>query len=54
MSGMVIPPEVILLLRLDFFVIPDKFENCSFYLCEELFWDFDGNFNFKQSVDCFR
>jgi hypothetical protein len=25
------------------FVIPDEFENCSFYLCEELSWNFDGD-----------
>jgi hypothetical protein len=25
----------------DFFVIPDKFENSSFYLYEELSWNFD-------------
>jgi hypothetical protein len=38
---MVIPPEVLLLLRRDFailgfFFIPDKFANCPFYLGEEL------------------
>ena len=26
----------------DFFVIPDKFENSSFYLYEELSWNFEG------------
>jgi hypothetical protein len=41
-------PEVLLLLRnvftiLDFFVILDLFKNCSFYLCEELSWNFDGD-----------
>ena len=35
-----------------FFVIPDEFENCSFYLCEELSWNFDGDC--IESVDCFR
>jgi hypothetical protein len=25
------------------FVIPDKFANCFFYLCEELSWNFDGD-----------
>ena len=34
-----------------FFVIPDEFENCSFYLCEELSWNFDGDC--IESVDCF-
>jgi hypothetical protein len=24
-----------------FFVTPDEFENCSFFLCEELTWNFD-------------
>jgi hypothetical protein len=41
MSGMVIPPEVHLLLRivfaiLGFFIFPDEFANCPFYLSEEL------------------
>ena len=45
---MVIPPAILLLLRivfdiLDFFTFPDKFENCSFYVFEELSWDFDGD-----------
>jgi hypothetical protein len=31
--------------------IPDKFENCSFYLSEELSWNFDGDC--INSVDCF-
>jgi hypothetical protein len=26
-----------------FFVISYEFENCSFYLCEELSWNFDGD-----------
>jgi hypothetical protein len=30
------------LLHLGVFVIPNEFENCSFYLCEELIWSFDG------------
>ena len=25
------------------FVVPNEFEDCSFYLCEELSWNFDGN-----------
>jgi hypothetical protein len=57
MSGMVIPPEVLLLLRivfalLDFFIFPDKFVNCLFYLSEELSWNFDGDC--IESVDCFQ
>jgi hypothetical protein len=44
---MVIPPEVLLLLKHcfchpGFFVIPDDVENCSFYLYEELSWNFEG------------
>jgi hypothetical protein len=34
-----------------FFDILDEVENCSFYLCEELSWDFDGDC--VESVDCF-
>jgi hypothetical protein len=34
-----------------FFVILDEFENCSFYLCEELSWNFDRDC--IESVDCF-
>jgi hypothetical protein len=50
------PPEVLLLLIivfaiLGFFLIPDEFENCFIYLCEELSWNFDGNCT--ESVDCF-
>jgi hypothetical protein len=57
MSGMVIPPEVLLLLRrvfaiLGFFLFPDEFENCPFYLSEELSWNFVGDC--IESVDCFR
>ena len=57
MSGMVIPPEVLLLLRivfaiLEFFFIPDEFANCPFYFSEELSWNFDGDC--FESVDCFR
>ena len=53
---MVIPPEVLLSLRrgfaiLDFFVIPDEFEDFSFYFVEELSWNFDGDC--IESVDCF-
>jgi hypothetical protein len=54
---MVIPPAVILLLRIDFsilffclfvclfvcFAFPDEFENCSFLVFEELGWDFQGS-----------
>jgi hypothetical protein len=42
---MVIPPEVLLLLRIFhypvFFVIPNEYEKYTFYLCEELSWNFD-------------
>jgi len=55
---MVIPPEVILLLSIVFtilgfffFVITNEFANCSFYLYEELSWNFDGDCT--ESVDCF-
>jgi hypothetical protein len=53
---MVIPSEVFLFLRiffaiLGFFVIPHEFENCPFYLGEELNWNFDGDC--IESVDCF-
>jgi len=34
-----------------FFVCPYKFDNCSFYFSEELFWNLDGDF--VESVDCF-
>jgi hypothetical protein len=34
-----------------FFVTPDEFENCSFYFCDELSWNFDGDC--IESVDCF-
>ena len=34
-----------------FLVIPNKFANCSFYLYEELSWNFDGDC--VESVDCF-
>jgi hypothetical protein len=57
MSGMVIPPEVLLLLRrvfaiLGFLFFPDEFANCPFYLSEELSWNFDGDI--IESIDCFR
>jgi hypothetical protein len=57
MSGMVIPPEILLLLiivfaLLDFFIFPDEFANCPFYLSEELSWNFDGDC--IESVDCFQ
>jgi hypothetical protein len=48
-AGMVIPPEALLLFRivfdiLDFFFIfPDVFANCPFYLSEELSWKFNGD-----------
>jgi hypothetical protein len=56
MSGMVIPPEVLLLLRivfaiLGFFIFPDEFVNCPFYFSEEFGWNFDGDC--IESVDCF-
>jgi hypothetical protein len=52
---MVIPPAVLLMLRvvlaiLGFFDFPDEFENCSFYVFEELCWDFDGDC--IKSIDC--
>jgi hypothetical protein len=34
------------------FVIPYGAEECSFYLCEKLIWNFDGDC--IESVDCFR
>jgi hypothetical protein len=54
---MVIPPEVLLLLRivfaiLGFFIIPDEFANCPYLLCEELSWNFDGDC--IESVDRFQ
>jgi hypothetical protein len=50
-------PRCLLLLRivlaiLSFFVIPNEFENCSFYLYEELIWNFDGDC--IESVHCFQ
>jgi hypothetical protein len=53
----VILAEVLLFLRiafvfLGFFVIPDEVQKCTFYLCEELSWDFDDDC--IESVDCFR
>ena len=44
-SGMVIPPAVLLLLRivftiLGFLLFQMIFEKCSFHVFEELFWDF--------------
>ena len=35
---------------LGFFVFPQEAENCSFYDCEELCWDFDGDC--IESADC--
>jgi len=48
MLGMVISPEVCFIVQNCFgypgsFVIPYEVENCSFYLCEELSWNFDGD-----------
>ena len=34
-----------------FFLVPNEFENCSFYLCEELSWNFNGDC--IESVDGF-
>jgi hypothetical protein len=50
-------PSVLLLLRrvfaaLDFFIILDEFTNCSFLLCEELSWNFNGDC--IESVDFFH
>jgi hypothetical protein len=52
---MVIPPEVLFLLRIDFailFVIPDEFVHCPFSLREELSWIFFSG-DCIESVDCF-
>jgi hypothetical protein len=53
----VIPPAVLLLLRIGFailffffFAFPDEFENCSFHVFEELCWDFVGDY--IESIDC--
>ena len=51
---MLIPPAVLLLLRIvfaivDFSAFPDEFENCSFHVFEEVCWDFDEDC--IQSVD---
>ena len=48
-SGMVIPPEVLLLYRIVLAILrclcffPCKGENCSFKVQKELCWNFDGN-----------
>jgi hypothetical protein len=34
-----------------YFVISDEFENCSFHVCEDLCWNFDGDC--IESVYCF-
>jgi hypothetical protein len=55
---MVIPPEVLLSLRIDFailgffffFCFPDEFADCLFYFVEEFSWNFDGDC--IESVDC--
>jgi hypothetical protein len=57
MSSMVIPPEVLLLLRIvfcypKFIIIPDEFANCPSHLSEELSWNFDGDC--IESKDCFQ
>ena len=54
---MVIPPEVLLLLRivfaiLGFFVFPYEIKDCSFPVFEELCWNFDGYC--VEFVDCFQ
>ena len=52
-----IPPEVLLLYRIDCFGYPGFFgflyevEYSSFEVCEEFCWDFDGHW--IESVDCF-
>jgi hypothetical protein len=53
---MVIPPDVLFLLRivfaiLVFFVIPNEFENCPFQFYEKLSWNFDEDC--MESIDCF-
>jgi hypothetical protein len=44
---MMIPPEVLLFLRIVFdilgFVISDEFANYLFYLCEKMSWNFNGD-----------
>jgi hypothetical protein len=54
-AGMVISPEVHLLFRivlaiLKFCFFPYEIKNCSFYVCEELCWNFVGDC--IESVDC--
>jgi hypothetical protein len=54
---MVIPPEFLLLLRIDFailvfFIITDECANCPFYLSEELSCYFEGDCT--ESGDCFQ
>ena len=54
---MVISPGDLLLWRIVFaipgyFLIPDEFENFSFYTYEELIWNFEGDC--IASVDCFQ
>jgi hypothetical protein len=56
LSEIEIPLEVLLLLRivfvmLCFFIIPEEFKECSFDLCEELSWNFDGDC--IESLECF-
>jgi hypothetical protein len=53
---MVIPPEVLSLLRIffcysGFLVITNKFASCFFYLYEEMSGNCDGNW--IKSVECF-
>jgi hypothetical protein len=57
MSGMVIPPEVLLFLRivfaiLGFFFFPDEFANYPFFLNEELSWNLNGDC--IESIHCFQ
>jgi hypothetical protein len=35
-----------------FFIFPDEFANCPFYLSEKLSWNFDGDC--IESIDCFH
>ena len=50
-SGMLIPPELFLLLSLVFaFFFLNEFQNCTFYVYEEMCCDFDGDC--IESIDC--
>ena len=52
---MVIPKEVLLLLRIIFdilgFVVTNEFENCSYKVYKELSWNVDKDC--IESIDCF-